>query len=1201
MSGGTLNRLLNDFYPYAKEYFGFEKDADVYFVSDVDNANKPLGKTAYYDPSNHSISVYTDNRHPKDIMRSISHELVHHTQNLRGDLGMSEQAGQGYAQNDEHLREMEREAYEKGNLCFRDWEDGVKSNLEPGTIYEQRAHRSKKSMNNYKSLNENFKRSLKENWQDDPMGGLSAEDAEERMELVVDTIEDFVERGGTTIQAIQGMALSKLVSQVMQQPGVIQTGVDSDEVVELILKMQEEEGDWSGGREPEIEPHSDEGGLDEDIGDAYAVGDKVKDLRNDTVGTVVEPMAGGAVVELEDGTIVKLRDKFMEPAGEPAGAPVQEDEGDDVIQKALAIFPEAEVHEDGFGGYEILLSPESLEALESDPAVQGQVSDAFGDTWEMTEDGISVGDEMMQEVYNGFLWEQEIKKALAEYGDHETQARGGEVSSSHSSDPELDQIADIARTVIEQGGGLHDLKKPLEAEAFDVQATNSVLIVKTTSGDVGIASVNNVELAGDEELIDTPYGQLAVGRISRGMEEGFRDSPEEKEMTSKMSNKEFSDYHTRDKHLAPDLKGDMGPLPGMEGPFQFKSGAVLYYDNKAGKYYDRGKDMHLDNEEAAMLTMEIKNMKLKERLVASVMATLKEGNFAEYGAIDAEDGNPPSKIGQGDPAYMEAYNAVLVARGEEPLPIVQPDQKYLDALQSGGMKPSDHSYNKKGMQEMYDDDDPYADEDPYMASLEAEFPWLQDKKKGNAPMSPEEAAAAAAAKADADAAGAFAVPGEEEDEEDAPQVMREEDPELPPAVDAEVNAENATDPVEIIGSLVHQHGFMNIRDSLEQMGFKADFITSPIAMWMLEKDGKKYAALNKKYTEEADLIVGDIAIGAMDTGEPEWEPGGEGRGQGSSVEERNSDLDSYQKSRLFNKAAQNAAQEKTPMRLKTDDESFTETLRGRVLKRLEELSKGQEEMDLDDDGKIEPEDLAGLRSGKEDEDVGEEAEEDKKEESLRSRIYRIVQETLNEHDDEDDDKKEQEVEEGSKYKREFSAEEQAGDPSFDRKQTAEELEAIFPWLAGRELDAVAAQVLASKEGEGAEVGSSEEESEAAGYLKREGKQPPWLKKDKEDDDTGEEEEEKNEGKDKPESEEEEVEPKGKKDEPEELNEKEDEDDESDKDKEEVDEQIASNPEDFFRKLRNESRKVGNKDWDASHKSKRSAMLNERLMKSWFKK
>jgi len=32
----------------------------------------------------------------------------------------------GYAQEDEHMREMEREAYEVGNLIFRDWEDNLK-------------------------------------------------------------------------------------------------------------------------------------------------------------------------------------------------------------------------------------------------------------------------------------------------------------------------------------------------------------------------------------------------------------------------------------------------------------------------------------------------------------------------------------------------------------------------------------------------------------------------------------------------------------------------------------------------------------------------------------------------------------------------------------------------------------------------------------------------------------------------------------------------------------------------------------------------------------------------------------------------------------------------------------------------------------------------------------------------------------------
>lgn len=98
--------------------------------------------------------------------------------------------------------------------------------------------------------------------------------------------------------------------------------------------------------------------------------------------------------------------------------------------------------------------------------------------------------------------------------------------------------------------------------------------------------------------------KLIKSLIKEAMEENFRDSPEEKEMMGKMSNKEFSDYVTRDRHTVPNLKGDMGPVDGMEGPYQYKSGAVLYYDPKAGKYYDRRRDIYIDNEEASQLTTE---------------------------------------------------------------------------------------------------------------------------------------------------------------------------------------------------------------------------------------------------------------------------------------------------------------------------------------------------------------------------------------------------------------------------------------------------------------------------------------------------------------------------------------------------------------------------------------------------------------------
>ncbi len=69
-----------------------------------------------------------------------------------------------------------------------------------------------------------------------------------------------------------------------------------------------------------------------------------------------------------------------------------------------------------------------------------------------------------------------------------------------------------------------------------------------------------------------------------------------------------------------------------------------------------------------------------------IQAGLSEARMGEYGKIDAEDGNPPSKIGRGNEEYMAAYNAVLQARGEEPLDIQKPDQAYLDALRSGQLE-----------------------------------------------------------------------------------------------------------------------------------------------------------------------------------------------------------------------------------------------------------------------------------------------------------------------------------------------------------------------------------------------------------------------------------------------------------------------------------------------------------------------------------
>ena len=93
----------------------------VKFVNDdAENAKNFFGKTAYYDPNNLVIVLYTMNRHPKDVMRSYAHEMIHHEQNCNGKL---QNITTQNTNEEGDLPEIEREAYEKGNMTFRNWTD----------------------------------------------------------------------------------------------------------------------------------------------------------------------------------------------------------------------------------------------------------------------------------------------------------------------------------------------------------------------------------------------------------------------------------------------------------------------------------------------------------------------------------------------------------------------------------------------------------------------------------------------------------------------------------------------------------------------------------------------------------------------------------------------------------------------------------------------------------------------------------------------------------------------------------------------------------------------------------------------------------------------------------------------------------------------------------------------------------------------
>ncbi len=138
----------------------------VKFVKDdAKNAEDFFGKTAYYDSDNRIIVLYTMNRHPKDIMRSFAHEMIHHMQNCENRLDniTTQNTNEGG-----DLPEIEREAYEKGNMCFRNWTD----TLTEGILVEGR----------YDKISNQISSTIFNQWKEDYESGADASRYEETFE-----------------------------------------------------------------------------------------------------------------------------------------------------------------------------------------------------------------------------------------------------------------------------------------------------------------------------------------------------------------------------------------------------------------------------------------------------------------------------------------------------------------------------------------------------------------------------------------------------------------------------------------------------------------------------------------------------------------------------------------------------------------------------------------------------------------------------------------------------------------------------------------------------------------------------------------------------------------------------------------------------------------------------------------------------------
>tara|TARA_B100001094_G_scaffold320723_1_gene367367 strand:- start:525 stop:1445 length:921 start_codon:yes stop_codon:yes gene_type:complete len=132
----TLEPHINGMYDYFDQKLGFQKPPTIVFDSDPSNQPNVLGKTAYYDPQSLEIHIFSDGRHPKDMLRSIAHELIHHQQNMEGRLDVGGYSGPGYYLENDKLRVVEHEAMLEGNKLMREYEDTIKKESKDMSLKE---------------------------------------------------------------------------------------------------------------------------------------------------------------------------------------------------------------------------------------------------------------------------------------------------------------------------------------------------------------------------------------------------------------------------------------------------------------------------------------------------------------------------------------------------------------------------------------------------------------------------------------------------------------------------------------------------------------------------------------------------------------------------------------------------------------------------------------------------------------------------------------------------------------------------------------------------------------------------------------------------------------------------------------------------------------------------------------------------------
>jgi hypothetical protein len=112
--------LIKQVKGYAKKILGYKSGVGIELIKNAVNSSKGVkSKTGEYDPNGKVIKIYISDRHPKDILRSLCHELVHHAQNDEGELDSVKGVEPEEFRENPKLKELEEKAYKLGGTILK--------------------------------------------------------------------------------------------------------------------------------------------------------------------------------------------------------------------------------------------------------------------------------------------------------------------------------------------------------------------------------------------------------------------------------------------------------------------------------------------------------------------------------------------------------------------------------------------------------------------------------------------------------------------------------------------------------------------------------------------------------------------------------------------------------------------------------------------------------------------------------------------------------------------------------------------------------------------------------------------------------------------------------------------------------------------------------------------------------------------------